>query len=143
MKKLIHRRQRVLRVRHVQHAQALADAVRARDEAKSLEDNAERLRSVRQELLSTEGMTTGGSFAAHGELVMRLDNAGRQLDGAIFDAKRKVDQKEGLRLVANREREIAGRLKERAVKALEDYRELQVQALPRAGTAVSRSEKEA
>ena len=131
MKNLITRRQRMLRTRDVQHKQALAEAARARDAAQALEGNAERLRKVRAELFESESLTNGASFAGYRELAMRLETAGRQLDGAIYDARLKIDEKEGLRIAANREREIAERLKDRAIAALETYREMRLQATPR------------
>lgn len=131
MKGLVARRQRVLRVRHVQHAMAAAETARARDEAEGLSNNLERLRKVRGELFETQGSVTGGSFAATQELASRLEAAGRQLDGALYDARRKVATKEGLTIAANREKEIAVRLKDRAHADLEEWRENKLAALPR------------
>lgn len=131
MKGLVARRQRVLRVRHVQHAMAVAETARARDEAQGIATNIERLRRVRGELFGVQGGATGASFAAMQELASRLEQAGRQLDGALYDAKRKVEAKEGLSLAANREKEIATRLKDRARVALEEWRENKLGALPR------------
>ena len=131
MKGLVARRQRVLRVRHVQHAMAVADAARARDEAEGISRNVDRLRRVRGELFGVEGSATGASFAAMQELAGRLEQAGRQLDGALYDARRKVEAKEGLSLAANREKEIAARLKDRARADLEEWRENRLAALPR------------
>ena len=124
-------RQRVLRVRHVQHAMAVAETARARDEADGIERNADRLRKVRSDLFSDPGMATGANFAAMQELAGRLEQAGRQLDGALYDARRKVEAKEGLTLAANRDREIAEKLKDRARADLEEWRETKLAALPR------------
>lgn len=140
MKGLLGRRQRVLRVRHVQHAQAVAETVRAQDEANSIAHNAERLHRVRSELFKSEGVSTGASFSAYRELAGRLEQAGRQLDGALYDARRKVDQKQDQRILANREREIAERLKDRARVALEDQREARLTALPRYNRMLRRKE---
>ncbi|KQM98521.1 hypothetical protein ASE85_11750 [Sphingobium sp. Leaf26] len=131
MKGLVGRRQRVLRVRHVQHAMAVAETARARDEANALSHNIDRLNKVRSELFETEGMASGASFAAMQELATRLEQAGRQLDGALYDAKRNVETKEGMTLAANREKEIATRLKDRARANLEEWRENKLAALPR------------
>ena len=131
MKGLVGRRQRVLRVRHVQHAMAVAETARARDEADGLARNIDRLRKVRGELFGTEGVANGASFAAMQELATRLEQAGRQLDGALYDAKRNVEVKEGMTLAANREKEIATRLKDRARANLEEWRENKLAALPR------------
>jgi hypothetical protein len=131
VKGLVGRRQRVLRVRHVQHAMAVAETARARDEASALANNIDRLNKVRSELFETEGMASGASFAAMQELATRLEQAGRQLDGALYDAKRNVEAKEGMTLAANREKEIATRLKDRARANLEEWRENKLAALPR------------
>ena len=124
-------RQRILRVRHVQHAMAVAETARAQDEADGIERNADRLRKVRSDLFSNPGMATGANFAAMQELAGRLEQAGRQLDGALYDARRKVEVKEGLSQVANRDREIAEKLKDRARADLEEWRENKLAALPR------------
>ena len=131
MKGPLKTRQRVLRVRHVQHAMALAETARARDEADGIECNADRLSKVRSDLFSDPGMATGANFAAMQELAGRLEQAGRQLDGALYDARRKVEAKEGLTLAANRDREIAEKLKDRARADLEEWRETKLAALPR------------
>ena len=131
MKGPLKTRQRILRVRHVQHAMAVAETARARDEADGIERNADRLRKVRSDLFSDPGMATGANFAAMQELAGRLEQAGRQLDGALYDARRKVEVKEGLSQVANRDREIAEKLKDRARADLEEWRENKLAALPR------------
>ena len=131
MKGLVNRRQRVLRVRHVQHAMAVAETARARDAADGIAHNIERLRKVRGELFGGEGLANGASFAAMQELATRLEQAGRQLDGALYDARRNVEAKEGLTIAANREKEIATRLKDRARADMEEWRENKLAALPR------------
>lgn len=143
MNKLVSRRNRVLRVRNVQHQQALAETVAARDAQRSLENNAERIRTIRGELFDGDGVVDGASLAARRELASRLDQASRQLEGAIYDARRKVDQKEGLRLIANREREIADKLKARAIRAREEYRERQIQKLPRSQPSATKGGEDA
>ena len=88
MKGLVNRRHRVLRVRAVQHSMAVAETARARDEANGIAHNLERLRAVRDELFDTQGMANGASFAAMQELATRLEQASRQLDGALSTGKR-------------------------------------------------------
>lgn len=131
MKAMVARRNRVLRVRHVQHALAAAETARARDAAEGIARNADRLRKVRDDLFTGQGNATGANFAAMQELASRLEQAGRQLDGALYDARRTVEVKEGLSLAANRDREIAVKLKDRARADLEEWRENKVAALPR------------
>ena len=118
-------------MRDVQHSMAVAETVRAQDEANSIAHNVERLRRVREELFRSEGMANGAAFAAMQELAGRLEQAGRQLDGALYDARAKVEAKKDLSIVANREREIAEKLKGRAHAALEQWRENRLAALPR------------
>ena len=65
------------------------------------------------------------------ELATRLEQASRQLDGALYDARRNVEAKEGMTLAANREKEIASRLKDRARATLEEWQENKLAALPR------------
>lgn len=131
MKTLLDRRRRVVRVRHVQHALAAAETVRAQDEANAIEHNAARLIRVREDLYRSENLGSGASFAAYRELASRLEQAGRQLDGALYDARRKVDEKQGRTVEASREREIAERLKDRARAALDEHAEARAAALPR------------
>jgi flagellar biosynthesis chaperone FliJ len=127
----LNRRHRLVRVRHVQHAMAVAETVRAQDEANAIANNAARLSRVRADLFMSENLATGASFAAYRELAGRLEQAGRQLDGALYDANRKVEDRQGKRVEANREREIAQKLKDRARAALDEQMETRLQALPR------------
>ncbi len=130
MSRVIASRKRLLRVRDVQHSQAVAAVVSARDEAAQIADNAERIARVRKQLFGEAGETTGASLAAQRELASRLERAGRQLDGALFDANRRVDARDAERIASNRDREIAERLKDKAHEAREAQREKRLQALP-------------
>lgn len=131
MKRLIAKRERVVRARRVQHLLATIDTARAQNEALALEDNARRVRNVRAELYAIDKFTTGAQLGAHRELAGRLEQAGRQLDGAIHDAHRRVEQREGELRLANRDREIAERLKDKAARALAEQMEARLQSLPR------------
>jgi hypothetical protein len=104
--------------------------VSARDEAAQIADNAERIAKVRQELFGDPGATTGASLATRRELASRLERAGRQLDGALYDANMRIDARDAERIVADRDREIAERLKDKAQAAREALREKRLQALP-------------
>lgn len=130
MSRLIASRKRLLRVRGVQHSQAVAAVVAARDEAAQLANNAERIAKVRSELFGEAGITTGAALASQRELAVRLERAGRQLDGALYDANRRVDARDAERIVADRDREIAERLKDKAHAAREAQREKRLNALP-------------
>lgn len=131
MSRLIASRKRLLRVRDVQHNQAVVALTTARDEASHIANNARRIAQVRDELCGQDGTTFGGVFAARRELAERLERAGRQLDGALYDARKRVDQRDAERVVADREREIAERLKEKAKAVREAQREARLAALPR------------
>ncbi|MFT3964473.1 MAG: hypothetical protein QM690_01140 [Sphingobium sp.] len=130
MSKLVRKRARLLRVRHVQHMLAVAETSRARDEALQIENNAQRLAMMRGELFGETGTTNGAMLSAQRELAARLEQAGRQLDGALYDAKRRIEQKEALAIAADREREIAERLKDKARRAAEERLEARLAALP-------------
>ncbi len=131
MSRLIASRKRLLRVRHVQHSQAVGAVLQARDEASHIEDNARRIAMVREELFGGEGVSNGALLASKRELAARLERAGRQLDGALFDANRRIDERDAERIVADRDREIAERLKDKAHAAREAQREARLAALPR------------
>jgi len=131
MSRLIASRKRLLRVRHVQHNQAAAALLRARNEVSQITDNATRIARVREELFGGDGATHGALFAARRELASRLERAGRQLDGALYDAEQRADQRDAERIHANRDREIAERLKDKAHAAREAQREARLAALPR------------
>lgn len=131
MSKLIASRKRLLRVRDVQHNQAVAAVVTAQNEANQIADNARRIAKVREELFNEMGFTNGAFLASQRELASRLEKAGRQLDGALYDANKRVDQRDAERIDANRDREIAERLKDKAHAAREEQREKRLAALPR------------
>lgn len=128
--KLVSRRQRLVRVREVQHAMAVADTVRARDEANSIENNARRLERIRSELFNNDSSVLGGSFAAYREMADRLERAGKQLEGALYDARKVIDLRQEQQVVASREREIAERLREQAARRLEAQREARIASVP-------------
>ena len=131
MKAQLNRRHRVLRARHVQYALAAADAARAQDEADAIASNAERLTRVRSQLFQGDGLSSGASFGAYRELAERLERAGRQLDGALYDANIKVEEKHSKRIEANREKEIAERLKDQTRNLINEQLEARIAALPR------------
>lgn len=131
MSRLVASRKRLLRVRTVQHSQAVAELVRARDTVRELSDNARRIAQVRLELFEGRERTTGGAFAAQRELATRLEQAGIQIDGAIYDARRKVEEKDARRALTDRDREIAERLSDKAHAAREAAIEARLNAIPR------------
>lgn len=128
--KLVSRRQRLVRVREVQHAMAVAETVRAQDEANSIENNARRLERVRSELFKSDSKILGGNFAAYREMADRLERAGKQLEGALYDARKVIDHKQEQQVMASREKEIAERLREQAAERTEAKREARIAAVP-------------
>lgn len=130
MSRLVKKRARLLRVRHVQHMLAVAETSRARDEAAHIENNAGRLAQMRGELFGELGSTDGATLSARRELAARLEQAGRQLDGALYDANRRIEQREADVIAADREREIAERLKDKARRAAADQLEARIAAIP-------------
>lgn len=132
MNRLVRRRERLIRVREVQHMLAVSETAKARDQVAQIADNGRRLAMVRAELFGVPGMTTGAALATHRELAGRLEVAGRQLEGALFDAKRRVERREIETTLADREREIAERLKSKALRAALARAEAKLAALPRA-----------
>src|SRR3546814_10207200 len=95
MKGLIAKRERIVRARRVQHLLATVESARAQNEAMALEQNAQRVRMVRDELFEVGAITSGAALESHRDLAGRLEQAGRQLDGAIYDAHKRVERKEG------------------------------------------------
>lgn len=130
MSKLVKKRDRLLRVRHVQHVLAVAETSKARDEAAQIAGNVERIASMRGELFQAQGVGNGAILAAQRELAARLEQAGRQLDGALYDANRRIEQKQALAIAADREREIAERLKDKARRAAAERLEARLAAIP-------------
>jgi len=131
MKRLLASRKRLLRVRDVQHNRAVMALSQARDEASQISNNARRLAEVREEMYGKNGLTSGAHLASKRELAGRLERAGRQLDGALYDARRRIDERDAERMLADRDREIAERLKDKANAAREAQREARLAALPR------------
>jgi len=130
MSRLLAKRQRLQRVRHVQHVLAVAETSRARDEAANIENNARRLAEMRGDLFGQPRQTIGATLASQRELAARLEQAGRQLDGALYDAQRRIAQREQIAIAADRDREIAERLKDKARRAADDRFEARIAALP-------------
>ncbi|MGE4431722.1 MAG: hypothetical protein AB7E05_13375 [Sphingobium sp.] len=130
-RKLVGRRQRLVRVREAQHAMAVADRLRAEEQVSSIANNVQRISRVRDELFEDQSARLGGSFAAARELATRLEQAGRQLDGALYDARKLAVQKQDRQTETNREKEIALRLQERAHRDNEREVEARIAAIPR------------
>lgn len=129
MKRLVERRERIARVRRVQHLQAAATAAQAEGKVASLELSAARLVELRSGLAMDLGAATGSALQNAGELAMRLDNARHGLTDAIASARANAAHAAAQRLEARIRQESAERLGEQAVAAFEETRERRVQAM--------------
>lgn len=123
MKQLVRKRERVVRVRHVQHLQASAQAAQAEGRVATLEANAARLVSLRGSLTPAPGASFAAALSNAGELAMRLDAARESLTPAIRDAQASADRLGAARLEARIRQESAERLGERAQAAYAEWRE--------------------
>lgn len=123
MKGMLKRRERIVRVRRVQHLQAQAVVTQAESRLATLESNSERLHMLRESLAIEPGVQSGATFANAAEMAMRLDGARAGLTDAIVGAKAAVDKYAALRLEARIRQESAERLGEQAARALATYLE--------------------
>ncbi|HEX8447378.1 MAG TPA: hypothetical protein VF649_12285 [Sphingomonas sp.] len=114
MKAVIRRRERIVRVRRVQHLQVAAAAAAAEGRAAQLESTSERLRDLRQSLMPTPGTTFGSALSSVSELGERLERVRDGLTDAIVSARANAAQQAALRLAARIREESALRLKERS-----------------------------
>ncbi|MET0270205.1 MAG: hypothetical protein ABW173_07230 [Sphingomonas sp.] len=123
MKQLVRKRARIVRVRHVQHLQASAQAAQAEGRVATLEANAERLAMLRGSLTPEPGTLFAATLSNAGELAMRLDAARDGMTPAIRDARASAERLGMARMEARIRQESAERLGERAQAAYADWRE--------------------
>lgn len=123
MKSVVKRRERLVRVRKVQHLQATAVAAQAEARALTLEQNAERLVSLRGSLTPATGTTFAGALSNAGELSMRLDAARHGMNNALADARTQAERLRTLRLEARIRQESAEKLGQQAGAAYAAWRE--------------------
>jgi hypothetical protein len=116
-------RQRIVKVRKIQHSLAANAAATAAGRVRSLELSRERLLRMRAELKPVEGPTTGQALAQLGELAMRLDNARLGLAPTIESARSAAAMREAERLSARRDQESAEKLEDMAFRAAEELAE--------------------
>jgi hypothetical protein len=114
MTDVVKRRERIARVRRVEHMQAAAAAAQAEAQLGSLEQSAARVLDLRLQLTSGVGTTSAETLAARGELAHRLDLARFGLADAIAGARAVVDGKAAERVAARIRQESAERLVGRA-----------------------------
>ena len=119
----LRQRQRIVKVRRIQHALAANAAATAAGRVRSLELSRERLRQMRAELKPVAGPTCGQALAQMGELAMRLDSARLGLAPTIESARSAAATREAERLTARRDQESAEKLEETAFRAAEEMAE--------------------
>jgi hypothetical protein len=117
MSNLVQRRERIARVRRVEHVLAAGAAAAADAQLQTLEQSAARVLELRLSLTTGVGNLTSQTLAAQGELAHRLDLARFGLADAIVGARATVAAKSAERLDARIRQESAERLAERAGKA--------------------------
>lgn len=130
MKALLRRRERVVRVRRVQHLQAAAQAGEAAGKLNALEMSADRLLQLRSSLGIAPGAISGAALSNLGELAMRLDSVRDGLTDAIVGARASAAQFAALRLEARIRQESAERLGEQANLALNEQRDRRAARTP-------------
>lgn len=119
MSSLAQRRARLLRVRHVQHLQAVGEAATAEARLVQLEGNVARLGHLREGLTPAIGRTTGATLGHAGELATRLDTARVGLVQAVDGARIVATERAGERLDTHIARESAAKLQVRAVAEMQ------------------------
>ena len=116
MSGLVRRRERIARVRRVEHVLASGAAAAADAQLQTLETSAARVLELRLSLTTGVGSLTSQTLAARGELAHRLDLARFGLADAIAGARATAAAKAAERIEARIAQESAERLAERAVK---------------------------
>ncbi len=134
MSSTVQRRERIARVRRVEHVQAAAAAAQAEAQLQSLESSAARVLDLRLTLTTGVGSMAAGTLAARGELAHRLDVARFGLADAIASARATAAARSAERIEARIRQESAERLVERAAgdAALLAERRMVASARPRA-----------
>lgn len=111
---LVRRRERIARVRRVEHAQAAAFAAAAEKHLDSLETSEQRITQLRASLSWELGGFDAATLASRAELALRLDEARFGLSDAITGARAAVEARRDERIEARRKQESAEKLGERA-----------------------------
>jgi hypothetical protein len=111
---LVKRRERIARVRRVQHTQAAALSAAAEMQLSNLESSEQRLTSIRASLSWELGDFSAATLASRAELGLRLDEARFGLIDAIAGARATFEAREAERIEARKNQESAEKLGERA-----------------------------
>jgi len=131
MSATLRQRQRIVRVRRIQHGLAASAAASAAGRVRSLELSRERLLQMRAELIPVEGPSSGQALAQMGELAMRLDSARLGLGPTIDSARSAATMREAERLAARRDQESAEKLEGVAFRAAEELAEQKLRGVHR------------
>lgn len=129
---LVKRRERIARVRRVEHVLASGAAAAAEAQLASLEASAERVLSLRLMLTTGVGSISSETLASQGELAHRLDIARFGLADAIAGARATAETRVAERIAARVRQESAEKLKDRAAASAEALAERRMAAMPRA-----------
>lgn len=131
MSNALRQRQRIVRVRKIQHALAANAAAQAAGRVRTLEMSRTRLLQMRAELKPVEGPTSGQALAQMGELALRLDSARLGLGPTIDSARSAAAVREAERLAARRDQESAEKLEGMAYRAAEELAEQKLRGVHR------------
>ncbi|MBX3560528.1 MAG: hypothetical protein KF780_01840 [Sphingomonas sp.] len=142
MNGLVSQRQRIVRVRKIQHGLAASAAVEAANRVAMLEMNQARLARMRSDLRPAEGATTGAALARVGELAMRLDAARHGLGPTIETARALAASLMGEQHAARRDQESAEKLEQVAIGLAEELAERRLQQNARRPGRANRGEQE-
>jgi hypothetical protein len=129
MKALVRRRERLVRVRRVQHLEVAGAAAAAEGRALHLETTSERLRDLRATIGATPGATLGSTLSSIGELGVRLEQVRDGLTDAIVSARASATEAAALRLAARIREESAVKLRERSSAAWSEEQERRLATL--------------
>lgn len=142
MSALVQQRQRIVRVRRIQHNAAANAAVDAAQRVQMIEGNRARLLQMRGELQPAVGLTSGAALARIGELGMRLDEARFGLGTSLGAARAMAATREGERIAARRDQESAEKLEQAAALAAEEQSEQRLRGLGRRRPRFAQGETE-
>jgi hypothetical protein len=114
MSNLVQRRDRIARVRRIEHVLAAGAVAETEAQLESLQESAERVLNLRLTLTAGVGSTDAWALAAQGELAHRLDIARFGLSDAIATARATLEVRNAERIEARIRQESADKLRERA-----------------------------
>jgi hypothetical protein len=117
MSGLAKRRQRILRLRTIEHRLSTIRLASADARLHELEGVAQRIAGLRHSAALPKGPVRGAALNASGELGLRLDRAGADLAAPTQSARAQRDNAEAARLAAWQSEEQSARLHARAAAA--------------------------